>query len=71
MASEKEMYELVGRVLADAEFRKTLKEDPEAAVQKAGYTLDPEQLASLKQADLPTVAESLDDRLSKTIVLPK
>jgi len=71
VATENEMYELVGRALADAEFRKSLKEDPEATLQSTGYRLDPEQIASLKKADLSTVAESLDDRLSKTIVFPK
>jgi len=70
MASEKEMYEVIGRALADAEFRKSLKEDPEAAVEEAGYKLTADQLAALNKADLPTVAEGLGDRLSKKIVLP-
>ena len=70
MATEKEMYEVIGRALADAQFRQSLKEDPEAAVEAAGYTLTSDQLAALKSADLPTVAEGLGDRLSKKIVIP-
>ena len=70
MDTQKEMYEVIGRAMADEEFRKSLKEDPKAAVERAGYQLTQEQLASLKEADLSTVAEGLDDRLSKIIILP-
>ena len=65
MATEKEMYELLGRALADAEFRAALLEDPLKAAQGLGFTLTEEQLAGLKATDLGLLAEGLDERLSK------
>jgi hypothetical protein len=65
MASEKELGEMVGRALADAEFRASLIEDPEKAVKEAGYELTEEQLAQLKSRDLESLSTLVDERLSK------
>jgi len=67
MATEKEMYELIGRALVDTGFRMSLKENLQLAVREAGYDLTPEQLAALRQVELSSVAESLGDRISKEI----
>lgn len=66
MATEKELHELIGRVVADPEFRAALMEDPEKAVEEAGYELTDEQMAGLKKADLKALTEGLDERLSKS-----
>ena len=65
MATEKEMYELLGRALADAEFRAALVEDPAGVATGLGFSLTDEQLAGLKASDLVQAAEGLDERLSK------
>ena len=67
MASEKEMQELLGRALADEEFRARLFDDPRQAARDVGYELTEEQLAALKTIDLQTLAEALDERLVKKI----
>ena len=65
MATEKEMHEVIGRALVDPDFRTSLKDNPETAAREAGYELTPEQLAALREADLPAVAEDLGKRISK------
>jgi hypothetical protein len=65
MATEKEMYELLGRALTDANLRAALAEDPVKATQGMGMDLTEEQLAGLKATDLGQLAEGLDERLSK------
>lgn len=65
MATEKEMYELLGRALTDANLRAALVEDPVKAAQGLGMDLTEEQLAGLKATDLGNMAEGLDERLSK------
>ena len=65
MATEKEMYELIGRIVADPAFRSSLVEDPEKAVKEAGYELTEEQMAGLKERDLEALSADLDERLSK------
>ncbi len=65
MADEKEMYELLGRALADPEWRASLVEDPAKAAGSLGISLTEEQMASLKDADLSNMSEGLDERLSK------
>ena len=67
MATEKEMYELLGRVMTDADFRAALIADPVNAAEGLGISLTEEQLAGLKASDLAQAAEVLDDRLSKRI----
>ena len=65
MATEKEMHELIGRAIADPEFRARLVQDPEKAVAETAYELTEEQLAGLKATDLQALSEGLDERLSK------
>ena len=67
MATQKEMHQLIGHAVADADFRASLVEDPEKALKEAGYDLTEEQLAALKQADLAGVGTDLDERLSKEV----
>ena len=65
MATEKEMYELLGRALTDPQLRAVLVEDPVKAAQGLGMDLTEEQLAGLKSTDLGQLTEGLDERLSK------
>jgi len=65
MATEKEMYELLGRALTDSQLRAALVEDPVKATKGLGFDLTEEQLAALKASDLGHALDSLDDRLSK------
>jgi hypothetical protein len=65
MATEKEMYELLGRALADADLRAKLLEDPLKAAAGLGIDLTEEQAAGLKASDLSGALEGLDERLSK------
>jgi hypothetical protein len=65
MATEKEMYELLGRAMVDAEFRAALTADPAGAATGLGISLTEEQEAGLKASDLAAATEGLDDRLSK------
>lgn len=65
MATQKEVHELIGRIVADPDFRASLAEDPEKAVKDAGYELSDEQLAALKKTDLKALGEDLAERLSK------
>jgi hypothetical protein len=69
LATKKEIHELIGRTVADADFRASLVEDPEKALKEAGYDLTEEQLAALKQADLEGFSADLDERLSKEVGL--
>lgn len=70
MATQEEMYALVGRAVMDAEFRQKLLADPEAAAQEAGYTLTEEQLAALKAAEGQGLAAVLEERLPKSFGIP-
>ncbi len=70
MATEKEMYELLGRLLADPDLRKSLLEDPMKATAGLGITLTEEQAAALKESDLAGALEGLDERLSKMKLVP-
>jgi hypothetical protein len=65
MATEKEMYEIIGRAMLDDVFRTKLASDPARATIEAGYHLTEEQVAALKQMDLKSATESLGRRLSK------
>ncbi|MBN1140089.1 MAG: hypothetical protein JXM73_26200 [Anaerolineae bacterium] len=71
MATEKEMYELLGRALANAEFRAALAGDPQKAAAELGVSLTEEQLDALKASDLAQAAEGLDERLSKSFCLSR
>ena len=65
MATEKEMYELLGKALTDPKLRAALAEDPVKATKGLGMDLTAEQVAGLKATDLGGLAEGLDERLSK------
>jgi hypothetical protein len=67
MATEKEMYELLGRALTDPQLRAALAEDPVKAAQGLGLDLTEEQLAGLRASDLGQSLEGLDERLSKVL----
>jgi len=66
MATEEELYALIGRAVVDAEFRKKLIADPEGAAKEAGYTLTEEQLAALKSTEGKGLAAVLEERLPKS-----
>jgi hypothetical protein len=65
MATEKEMFELLGRMLADETLRQAMLEDPANAAAGVGVSLTEEQAAGLRSADLTQALEGLDERLSK------
>ena len=65
MATEKEMYELLGRAMTDADFRATLTKKPAEAAAGLGITLTEEQQAGIKASDLEVATGALDERLSK------
>ena len=67
MATEEEMYALIGRAVADPEFRSKRAADPEGAAMEAGVTLTEEQLASLKSQEADGLATVLEERLPKTV----
>jgi hypothetical protein len=64
--SETKMNELIGRAIADPDFRAALIADPDKAVKEAGYELTDEEIASLREIDLQAKAEELGERLSKS-----
>jgi Ribosomally synthesized peptide prototyped by Frankia Franean1_4349. len=58
---------VIGRAIADPEFRQALVEDPEQALQDAGLQLDPDalrQLTSMSREDREQMADELDARQS-------
>jgi hypothetical protein len=65
MTTEKELGDLIGRAVSDLDFRAKLIEDPEKAIQEAGYDITEEQLAGLKAADISSISDTLGERLSK------
>lgn len=67
MATEKEIYELIGRIVADPAFRADVLKDPEKATKDAGFDLTEKQLEGLKATDLKAISADLDDRLSKEV----
>jgi hypothetical protein len=68
MASQKEIQDLIGKAMADAEFGASLLADPAKAAKSLGYDLTEDQVAGFKASDLSS-AEGLDERLSKYINL--
>ena len=66
MATQKEIHELVGRAVVDADFRKKLIADPEGTVKEAGYELSKEQLEALKSMNGKGLASVLDETLPKS-----
>jgi len=67
MATQKEMHELIGRAVVDAEFRKKLMANPENTVKEAGYDLTDEQLKALKSMNEKGLALVLDEILPKSL----
>lgn len=65
MATEKEMYELLGRMITETEFRAALIADPTKAAAGLGIQLTEEQAAAVQATDMAEVAQGLDERLSK------
>jgi len=65
MATQKEIYELIGRIVVDPDFRASLADDPEKAIKDAGYELTEEQMDALKQTDITALGSDLEERLSK------
>jgi hypothetical protein len=65
MATEKEMYELLGRAMTDAGFRAALTADPAEAAAGLGISLTGDQVAGIQASDLAVASEGLDERLSK------
>ena len=70
MATVKELHELVGRAVVDAEFRAKMVADPAQAAKEMGYELTAEQLATLKNAEGKGLAAVLDERLPKSLGVP-
>ncbi len=66
-ASDRVLHDLLGRAVADEEFRSLLLADPERALRQGGFDLSAEQLAALLETDRSSVAEGLDQRLSKLL----
>jgi hypothetical protein len=50
------VYEVIGRIVADADFRAAFIEEAEKAIREAGYELTEEELAILKEVDLEAAA---------------
>ena len=65
MAVDKEIYEIIGRAVADKNFRVSLLEDPQKAAESLGYSLTAEQITSLKESELGKISEELNTRISK------
>ena len=71
MATQEEIYQLLGKALAEPEFRSALAADPAKAAAGLGVTLSAEEVAGLQASDLSKMAEGLDERLSKrTLCIP-
>lgn len=60
------MYELIGRAIADPDFRSALIADPDKAIKEAGYELTEDEMSTLRQVDLEAAAEELGGRISKS-----
>ena len=65
MGTQEEIYQVLGKALAEPEFRAALAVDPAGAAATIGVTLSEEEAAALRASDLSTMAEGLDERLSK------
>jgi len=49
MKDKSKVYEVIGRAIADPDFRAAFIEDAEKAIREAGYELTAEELASLRE----------------------
>jgi hypothetical protein len=67
MAEVDDLRAVAGKALADEDFRQKLMDDPEAAVNEAGFDLSGEQMKALKEMDkeqFEGALEELDQRLT-------
>ena len=67
LAAQEALKDLLGRAMADEEFRALLLANPEQALKDGGYDLTAEQLAALLQTDTGGIADGLDERLAKML----
>ena len=51
MATEQELYQVIGRAVVDSAFRARLAADPVAAAAEVGVALTPAEAAGLKSED--------------------
>jgi hypothetical protein len=63
------LEDLLGRAVTDEEFRSVLLADPQRALREGGFELRAEALAALLETDRGSIAEGLDQRLSKLLRL--
>ena len=71
MATEQELYQVIGRAVVDSAFRARLAADPVAAAAEVGVALTPAEAAGLKSEDGQGVAQVLDERLPKVTGAPQ
>lgn len=67
--AKKTISDLVGRAVSDSAFRQDLLADPEGVARREGYTLSPQELATLKEISTEgegAFSRGLDERLSKS-----
>ncbi len=67
IATEQELNELLGRLVAEPDLLSRLLEDPAKVTAQLGINLTDEQLAALKASDLSKLSEGLDERVSKVV----
>ncbi|MDF2719454.1 MAG: Ribosomally synthesized peptide [Paenibacillus sp.] len=60
-----DLTKLVAHALKDEQFRQQLIENPEEAIQSAGFQLSEEELEAVKNVDLGLSEEELEERVSK------
>ena len=65
MSNQEAMGQLADRFMNDAAFREEMRQDPEGAVERAGYGLDREDKQALKSMDWSGSDEELKERVSK------
>ncbi|MDF2713461.1 MAG: Ribosomally synthesized peptide, partial [Paenibacillus sp.] len=63
--SVQDMTKLVAHALKDDQFRRQLVDNPEDAIQAAGFQLTEEELEAVKSVDLGLSQEELEERVSK------
>ena len=69
MATEQELYQVIGRAVVDPGFRARLAADPVAAAAEVGVTLTAAEAAGLKAEDGQGVAQVLAERLPKADII--
>jgi len=63
LATQQELHQVIGRLVADEAFRQEFEANPEEALKRIGVTLSPEQLrhlnARVNRADLTAAAQRM------------